>query len=498
MVNVVAFNEDIGLMTAGTGSRGAEARGVIANPGGAPGCEGQAFPCATIATLGALNSGYSKELAAYRARYPDMSPVSGVFVAATDTFARGWMQTFSDVARRYGVYILGSNNQAPFRESSDPADIETFADPDEPRPASVFVATGPQVYNEVFMWGPRDVRPDGPPMLRNVVAQNKKVPLTPIEETLQMTPGPATGPEAVDNVRPYAIPGTKAKVSFATSLPAFVYGDPPAGTDPCSDTSKYYMRCIDKLGANVVMQDEANPGRWTGEDGDGIEKWQPLSWMTSTWRAAADPSVAFDYNVTPHMVGNLADLAFDGQTAITQRGLKAAPACNYIGNRGWVDGEDRPDLKDEAGPKPQFLAIAPWVRPDGPRDALRAVGAQLAPGSGDPLENDYLETAVIADLTFPRDRDRIPCAQFDGPHKAKLTVSPRRIRAGRRQRLIFTARTGRKPLRSAFVRFARRDHATDASGHARFETTIDKPGVYRATVLREGYRRATVSVRVVR
>src|SRR5829696_4675877 len=89
MVNVVAFNEDIGLMTAGTGSRGAKARQVIGNPGGAPGCAGQGFPCATIATLGALNEGYSRELEAYRQRFPQLSPVSGVFVAATDTFARG-------------------------------------------------------------------------------------------------------------------------------------------------------------------------------------------------------------------------------------------------------------------------------------------------------------------------------------------------------------------------------------------------------------------------
>jgi len=411
MVNVVAFNEDIGLMTAGTGSRGEQARRVIADPNGAPGCEGQAFPCATIATLGALNAGYSKELAAYRARFPQMSQVSGVFVATTDTFARGWMQTFSDIAKRYDVYILGSNNQALFRESRDPADIDTFADPDQPRPDSVFVATGPEVYNEVFMWGPRDVNRAAPRPLRNVVARNKKVPLTPIEQTLEMTPGPSTGRAAIDNVRPYRIPGTRARVSFATSLPAFVYGDPPAGTDPCSDTSKYYMRCLDKLGANVVMQDEANPGRWTGEDGDGIEKWQPLSWMTSTWRAAADPSVSFDYNVTPHMVGNLADLAFDGQTAITQRGLRGR-RCHYIGNRRWTRGEDRPDLRGEAGGKSEFLAIAPWVRRDGPRNDLRAVGAKLAPGSGDRLENDYLETAVVADLTFPRDPRRPSCAQL--------------------------------------------------------------------------------------
>ena len=496
MVNVVALNEDVGLMTAGTGSRGARAREVIANPAGAPGCEGQAFPCATVATLGALNSGYSKELAAYRSRFPELSPVSGVFVAATDTFARGWMQVFSDIARRYDVYILGSNNQAPFRESTDPGDIETFADPDHPRPDSVFVATAPEVYNEVFMWGPRDVRTGGAPMLRNVVARNKKVPLTPIEQTLQMTPGPATGPEAVDNVRPYRIPGTKARVSFATSLPAFVYGDPPAGTDPCSDTSKYYMRCIDKLGANLVMQDEANPGRWTGEDGDGIEKWQPMSWMTSTWRAAADPTVSFDYNVTPHMVGNLADLAFDGQTAITQRALRG-PGCHYIGNARFVGGEDRPDLTDEAGPKQEFLAIAPWVRPDGPRDDLRAVGAKLAPGSGDPLENDYLETAVVADLTFPRDRDRIGCTQDAGTRPARLTAAPRRLRAGRRTRVTFTARTGRKPLRGASVWLRGREYKLDRRGRAIARVRLAR-GSYRATVARRGYRRAAASLSVAR
>ncbi len=82
-------------------------------------------------------------------------------------------------------------------------------------------------------------------------------------------------------------------MSFATSLPAFVYNGgpvtpfaeaPPDGVDPCSDTSKYYMYCLEKLGTNLVMQDEANPGRWATPTG-----WQPLEWMSSTWRAVADP-----------------------------------------------------------------------------------------------------------------------------------------------------------------------------------------------------------------
>jgi hypothetical protein len=184
------------------------------------------------------------------------------------------------------------------------------------------------------------------------------------------------------------------------------------------------MRCLDRLGANLVMQDEANPGRWAGQGGAGV--WQPLEWMTSTWRAAADPTVSFSYNVTPHLVGNLADLAFDGQTAITQRGLRgpgmrasggsargaqaggASDGCTYVGNTQPLEaGEER--FRDEAGRKREFLAIAPWVAADGRRARLREVGRKLAPGSRDAIENDYVETAIAADLPFPPVADRAGC-----------------------------------------------------------------------------------------
>jgi hypothetical protein len=168
------------------------------------------------------------------------------------------------------------------------------------------------------------------------------------------------------------------------------------------------MRCLDRLGANLVIQDEANPGRWTGPDGNGIEMWQPLSWMSSTYRAVSDPSVHFEYNVTAMMVGNLSDLVFDGQSAITQRGLRGR-GCSYIGDRSFVPGEDQAVFSRYAGPQPDFLALAPWVVGDRSRAALRAVGDQLAAGSGSRLENDYLETALIADLPFPVDRARRGC-----------------------------------------------------------------------------------------
>jgi glycerophosphoryl diester phosphodiesterase len=408
--NVIAFNEDIGLMSLGIGSRGAAARKIIEDPASA--CpNGEGFPCATIQAIAALLQGYNAQATAYRQRlFPNLPGLGGVFTVGTDTFARGWLQVFSDMARRYGVWILGSNNQSPFRESNDPGEIDAFRDPDLPRPDSVFVATSQKVFNEAFLWAPYPVRQEGPRPLRNVVQQNKKVPLTDIEQILQVVPGPSTGPDAVENLRPYRVPGTAAKLGFATSLPAFIYGDLPAGVDPCSDTSKYYMRCLDKLGANVVMQDEANPGPWVTDP----PFWQPLDWMRSTWRAVSDPTVDFDYNVTPHLVGQLGDLVFDGQTAITQRGLRGWKRCNYVGNSRFQGGppeNDAASLEPYAGPKREFLALAPWVTPDAPRSALRATQAKLAPASGDPLQNDYLETAIAADLPFPPQAWRANCIQ---------------------------------------------------------------------------------------
>jgi hypothetical protein len=408
--NVVVFNEDVGLATLGIGSRGTLAREVFVRPDG-PGCAslpvGQ--PCGALGALALIDAAYAVPLAAYKARFPSLGGLSAGFVAGTDTVVRGFMGTFAALAKRYRIYMIGSADVPRFRQSSASPDLAVFGDPDlGTRLRSVYVATAPQVYNHVFMWGPRNVRSGGPDVLRNVVASNLKVPLTPLENALGMTPGPSSGPAAVRNLKPYALPGTRARIGFATSLPAFTWG--ASGVQaPCSDVAVYYMRCLARLGANLVIQDEANPGAWTGPDGNGIEKWQPLSWMGSTYRTVSDPSVRFDYNVTAMMVGNLADLPFDGQSAITERGLRGARRCHYIGNASFVPGEDQAVFRAYAGPKPDFLALAPWVAADGPRARLRAEGAKLAPGSGSPLEDDYLETALVADLPVPVDRHRRGC-----------------------------------------------------------------------------------------
>src|SRR3546814_10450744 len=88
------------------------------------------------------------------------------------------------------------------------------------------------------------------------------------------------------------------------------------------------MSCRDALGVDVVGHAEGNPGRWAANVANG---WQPLDWMGSTWRTVSEPGVRFRYNITAHLVGNLLDLPFDGQTAITARKATVTPR-HYIGN----------------------------------------------------------------------------------------------------------------------------------------------------------------------
>ncbi|MCW2544089.1 MAG: Glycerophosphoryl diester phosphodiesterase [Frankiales bacterium] len=392
---LVVFNEDIGLMTLATGTRGATVRAQATTPLRAP--VGETAPLGAAAALGQLNAAYAPQVLAYQARFGPVDPRKQVLLAATDTFVRSFSHTFSDIARDYGIYVVAANNQAAYRASTDPADLALFADPEVGGATEAYVATSGHVANTAFVWGPHDVHPAAPRGERNLLHRNEKVPLTSTETTLlALDPGPSTGPAAIANVTGPRI--ASHRLGLATSLPAFQYGYPfgrrPAGFQPCADTSVSYMACMDAQGVDVVVQDEANPGDWASYQAGG---WQPLEWMSSTWRAVTDPTVHFRYNVTPMLVGNLLDLPFDGQSAITAR-AGGQPGRAYIGNRERLDPRDPVAYGVYAGAKPQFLALAPWVTGDAPRTSLEATAHRLAPGSDDAAENAYLETAVYADL----------------------------------------------------------------------------------------------------
>lgn len=395
---LVVYNEDIGLMTLATGSRGAAVRAQAESPARGP--AGDGAPAGIAGALGLLNSAYAPQIAAVQALLGPIDPRKQVFVAATDTFARAYMQTFSDIARDYGVYVVGSNNHPRYRASRDPAEIALFQDPDLPPVDEVYIATTATVTNQTDLWGPVDLHPQAPKGETNLLFRNDKVPLTDIERTLlALDEGPATGAAGRANAAGWVVEGFR--LGFATSLPAFQWGSDfgqPHPADACEDVRDSFMSCMDQLGVEVVVQAEANPGRWAALVPGG---WQPLEWMNSAWRTVADPHAGFLYNLCPHLVGNLLDLPFDGQTVIAKRGGRGTPG-RYVGNTEFVAGTDLEPFRPYLGDKPEFVALAPWVTPDAPRAALLDTGARLAPGSGDALENDYLETAVWADLVKPQ------------------------------------------------------------------------------------------------
>jgi hypothetical protein len=391
---LVVFPEDVGLETIAIGQRGEAARAQADTPARAP--LGDAGTAGIGTALLGLNAAYAPQIAAYQVRFGGVDPRKQVLLAATDTFVRAFSETFSDIARDYGVYVVAANNQAPYRQTHNPAEVALFGDP-AAGGNTAFIATKNYVANTTFLWGPSNVHPSAADGEKNLLFTNYKVPLTSMETSiLGLDPGPSTGPAAVANAAGYEVAGFR--LGFATSLPAFTYGydfgtQPPAG-DPCANTAKTYAACMNAQGVQVVVQAEANPGRWAGPGGES--DWQPLEWMGSTWRTVADPTVGFRYNITAMMTGSLEDLTFDGQSAITERGAVGTPR-NYVGASTLQPG-DPASMAAYAGPKPQFLALAPWVTPDASRSALITTGTQLAAGSGVAQENDYVETSVYADL----------------------------------------------------------------------------------------------------
>lgn len=390
--NLVVLDEDIGLETLAIGPRGAGARRVLRAPSR---CGGP--PCQTLQTLSALDLGYARALRYLDGRFPALAGALGrPFVAATDQFVRVFMATMAAQARRYHVYVIASNTQAPFHLTHARAAVRALAAPGAPAARGVYAPTSGTAYDQTFVWAPTDVHRGRPAPLANLIADNRKVPLTSFEQLLGFGSGPTGAAAARRNLRPIAIPGTRARLGLATSLPAFAYG--PVTRTPCSDVAVSYMRCLNALGANVVIQADANDGIWAAPAGDGV--WQPLEWMGSAYRAVTDRSVRFDYAINPFMVGNLADTPFDGQSAILQRGRRGR-GCGYVG-----DGSAVSAGAVDSGPKPQFLALAPWAVADRPRAALSAVGASLA---ADRHRYRYVQTALIADLPFPAVARRPGC-----------------------------------------------------------------------------------------
>ena len=85
-----------------------------------------------------------------------------------------------------------------------------------------------------------------------------------------------------------------------------------------------------------------------------------------------------------------------------------------------------------------------------------------------------------------------------GVKALRLTVSPRRVRVGRRVRLSFLVRSGGRPVRRARVRMVDRTVRTDGRGRAQLTVRLGRARVYTARATRRGHRSDTDQVRAVR
>ncbi|HVL88987.1 MAG TPA: hypothetical protein VM841_02005 [Actinomycetota bacterium] len=425
--NLIVFNEDIGLITLGTGSRGAQARALAASPmpGSTPETlDATGAPLGGAAALGSVAATYQRQMLDVERRFPGTDPRKAILLAATDTFVRGFSATFSRLARTYGVWMVSSNNQGEFDYSTDPVDVATWADPDlaadyaAGRIKGVFVPRSEKVWNNAFLWAPYDLRPPKPGASAdpaspdydpdtNLLFTNRKTPLTEIEKAFFALD---EGDMSVSNTGPVEIPGLAGfKLGFAISLPAFRFGNDfgePFFGDPCASANSW-MRCLHERGVNTIIQPEANPGPWARYGADG-GNFQSLTWGASTLRMVTDPTVPnFRYVVCPHMTGNLIDLPFDGQSAILERG-RTGTARAYVGAKDFIPETDSAWTMPYAGLKPEFLALAAWVIDDDHslspienRRRLHNRASELMAGSRSEHSNAYLETAIFADLATP-------------------------------------------------------------------------------------------------
>lgn len=267
-----------------------------------------------------------------------VSPVRALQLADADANAALYLRTCQALAREYGVYLCCGSAPIPrYRLKGGRLRREPGV-----------------LTNQTVL-----LAPDG-----SLVGATDKVHLTPDEEAggVDLTPG------ELRELRVYPTP--VGDLGVAISLDAF---------------REDVVGRLAGLGCTVLLQPDANGAPWTALEGlppdPAHRRDQPLAWLESSW--AATTSGHIRYAVNPMVVGNLLDLTFDGQSAITGAAH---------------EGETQSYVLTE--PRGGFLALLPWVE-TGPPERLRETGRQLAARSGHPRENAYRTGVLCTDLHLP-------------------------------------------------------------------------------------------------
>ena len=268
-----------------------------------------------------------------------VSPIRALQLARVSENAELYLKTCRDLAFEYGVYLVSGSTPMPhYRLGSGRLE-----------------RVGSALYNQTIIFGP-----DG-----SLIGSADKVHLTPDEEGggVDLTPG--------DLCELRVFPTPAGDLGVAISLDAF---------------RPDVIGSLAAQGCTVLLQPDANGSPWTGKEGlyppGEPPRDQPHAWLESSWQVTNAGQIR--YAVNPMVVGNLLDLTFDGQSAITGPDAESLPPRSYV----------------MTPPRSGFLALLPWVE-GGSDEKLRKVGLQLAAGSGHPRENVYRTGVLHADLQLP-------------------------------------------------------------------------------------------------
>ena len=380
--NLVVLPEDVGLMTAFTGTRAATARKATG----------------LVGAIAGLLGPYAPLIAYYDQRFPSLAtralPVRTLAISLTDTFARTAVETYADLARRYHVYLEAGVNmteswqivctskagfQAPPGAPAggcavqDAAKVAKLRDPDEPARDYAYEATSPRAANMALVFDP----------LGHLISKQVKTYLTPTElpGQLDLVPGDVSGGLSVVHT-------PVANLGIVTSKDAWM----PDVLDK-----------LDEARADVLVQPEFFIGDTVGAPG----MWSPDNLKASGFSdLIRHPS--FQAEALASMTGNLFDFSADAQQhiAVVPRRRTGTP-------RGALVGQPL-----AAG----FATVGRWVLPDpaslpfpARRAKLAAAGAKLLPGSGvacadpavaGPCEGGQVEDVIHRDITLTTPRHR--------------------------------------------------------------------------------------------
>ncbi len=379
--DLVVLPEDVGLLAAFTGSRGASARAA----GG--------LVDAVVALIGS----YGDVSGFYTAKYPSLGqrplPTRLLAVSLTDTFGRVAVETFAELADRLNVTLVAGVNmarswrivctdKASFRpppgatgcDVQDPALVARLRSPDEPQRDYAYEATTPDAVNMALVFGP-----DG-----RLIGKQVKAYLTPIElpTQLDLQPGSIAGVHAI------ATPA--GRIGIATSKDAWM------------------PDVVDRLeadGAQLLIQ----PEFFVGDTVKATGMWAP-----DNLKAAGYSDVlrhpGLQALALPSLTGNLFDFAADAQSHVALE-----PLLRGAGPRGALVGQD---------PAPGFAAVMPFGVPDPAGEPIvarrRAIAAEAA--AADPAA----EGTVFSDVTLNRPGPSPRGIRASGPFSAASAIAPSR------------------------------------------------------------------------